>query len=608
MTDQTPPAQPAVPDDATAADFTRWSANVREVHAALMDLHQPCEDSFLAIGAQLTIAHRTAHQMAETSQRLAEMFKASWMIETIHKLERDLQDLNRLLDDRQEQSSELRQIKATTQAIDAALRTLQKIVTQVRMLATNARIEASQLDSVNIDFGVFTREIGRLGQRGEKTIDDMRASLQTLRATLDTAEALQNDFREAHQSELDAISKRLSISVGSLHERQEQAHAVMERIPTDLEDAGRTVSRVVSDLQVSDMTRQRVEHVEHALETLDTVLVPAGRACPIEGDLQAVFIHGICDLQERQLRNIGRDFEDKALSIHEHLRSLGTKMHGLQNTIAEIHAPSHGGSEGNFLMDLEVDLDRTETILDQYRKAREEMEHHMGHVATMAGNMATILHAIHDIDAEMHLIGLNASIKCGNIGTRGRALNVVAGELQELARQTQGLARTISQQLDTIQAASGRLESQGNDGSRTLMSHLDGVLRESIVTFDQVGTKTTEDMEAIEREVRTLVASIDQTLSDFTIRDHMMAVFTRAADDLSAIARQCQPGLDGPALDEARRDLMMFLQKNYTMVSERDVHDALFSDGDAATPSDRDRETAKPSGTTGEVDLSDILF
>lgn len=568
-------------------------------------LYEPCEQDCLFIGQQLSQARSTVRSLTATAGDLVGMFNADWLLSTIVQLEQDLQSLNRLLSDRSEQNLGLQRIDQAAADIQRALTDQGKIISHVKMLSINARIEAALVADLGIDFSVFTREIGSLVTRGSDTVRNILLILQELRTLLARSISLQVEFHGQHRTELDAINRRLTGAVQALHARQDSARQTIDQLSWVLRQTDEAIGRVVSGLQVGDMIRQRLEHIEQAVDTVARVLKGEQVDQPLSMMQVGRLCHLVSQLQIHQVQAIRQELDDRVADVEQNLRRLGDLMEGVQEQVHALHGADRQ-DHGGFLLDMERDLKQTETILEHYRRARQETDESLLRVRGMADAMSRTLHAIHDIDAEMHLIGLNASLKCGSIGTRGRSLNVVAGELQSSARQTRTTAAQISGQLGVISQETLLLESHEKSSDGVLIGHLDKVLRSSIDSLDQVGSSSSRDLTAIQQQARDLTHFIDKTLQTFTLRPRLQAGLKRVLFNLEEVERKTASyPCEGDPRDE-QQTLLAFLRDHYTMLSERGVHAALLGEDLSEMP-----HAPEPApGSTGgdDVDISGFLF
>jgi hypothetical protein len=578
--------------------------SVDYIVSILRSNYAPCEEQCVSIGEELSKARGAAHGLVSTAEGLVNIFNADWLVSTVAQLEQDIQSLNRLLAERSEQNNGLQAIDQAASQIQEALREQSKVISHVKMLSINARIEAALVSDMGIDFSVFTREIGTLVARGGEALGHIVDILHDLRVLLGRSIMLQAEFHGQHRLELDAICGRLTASVRMLHVRQDGAEQAVSVIANQLRGVEQAIGEVVHALQAGDMTRQRIEHVEHALEIMRQVVNGESSHHDMDENRIGRFCHLVSQLQGHQLQSLQGDFAHKADDIGNNFRQLSILIDGINSQVRELHGADDGGDH-SFLLEMEQDLKRTEDILTHYREARQETDESLVQVGKMADAMEQALVAIHDIDAEMHLIGLNASLKCGSIGARGRSLNVVAAELQSNARMTRAAAAGISDHLKIISQAVTSLENSERGDDASLIGHLDKVLRESVASLDSVGSNAAKDLGKVEEQVQSLGRSIKFALAEFTFPATLAKGLRQAVTALQSIGKDMS--VYPPAVDPAQeqREMQEFLRNDYTMLRERDVHAALFGD-EKSEPSPVEASPRASQG--GEVDVSDFLF
>ncbi|MBR9972465.1 methyl-accepting chemotaxis protein [Magnetospirillum sulfuroxidans] len=566
----------------------------------LRSLHEPSETAFLDIGERLREAHGASRNLAAMASALSLSMSEEGVLKTLNDLDRDIVLVNALLNGRGERQSGLKGICDSAERIDVLLRSLLKTMGYVRILATNAKIEATQVSNLDVDFQVFTREIERLALNGDKTVLGIRNELTALEKTSrDAFEALTR-FDIGHRQELEDVSRRLRDSVAALKNKQLRAAEVLQAIPDELEGAARSIGEVVSALQISDMTRQRIEHVEHALDTLASALSAGTDHNDVQGlgqEQLLVFISGICSLQAHQVQSIRDAFAEKVAMIRSSLKSLTTRIDAIGQKAEDVHS---GGQENgsSFLLEVEKDLETTAKILAVFSTAMQEMEHSLGLVTDKAKGIGSALAAVRDVDADMHLMGLNASIKCGKLGTKGRALNVIAGEIQASARETQKQVDQTASGLNAINASVRSLMEGESEGQQAIsVAPLQTSLIQAVGALRQVGGKSAKVLAEIRKQGGEVIAAIDNSLAVFTIAETMQDIFNQAANQLHAVAKDSDPGLTGEEMERAKQKVVEFMHAHYTMVSERDVHQALFS------TTSEEHETDIVDG-----DLLDVLF
>lgn len=571
-----------------------WVQTGAAVAQQLAGLHGPAEEAFLAVGGRLAEANRAALGLVGMAQRLAGRFNAG------SDGAKDYSDALTELDGARHVTAQFASwqggggdsfgnILSAAEGIKAALTHLQRYMGRVAALAVSARIEAARLDGEGLDFTVFTQGIHHLAVRGQGVLAEAEQNLETMRRAVAESASDRQAFIDLHLTELGQMDDRLGRSLGALRSHQHDAAQVLDRLPGDMAQVRQAIAGLVSDLQIGDATRQRIEHVEHALSAM-------GQACTeqegLDGEQVPLLVNAVCDLQSHQLTAIEAEFTTKSQAIENDLRKLASGLGAIQDRIEGIHA---GQAEGGFLADIDADIASVGAMVEGFGQACSKGARLLATAAQASDSLARSMQAINDIDADFNIIGLNASIKCGNMGGRAGSLNVIAQELRACAKETRSLAEIVSRHLEAIHRASAEMQAQSRDDHANELSALTHSLDHSLTILERMEADTAGDLTEMREIAQAIVHSLTGSAAGFTIRLHHSAIVRDAVESLGACARQTDPHLPADRLDQARRDVLLFMESRYTMASERQIHQALFGDGGGHAPA-------------AEENVDDLLF
>ena len=146
------------------------------------------------------------------------------------------------------------------------------------MLAINTRIEAANIGDAGLDFTGFTQEIGRTLRLADTSLHYFTDELGRVGAHLHAAATSQRTFAQHRAEAVRSVPIRLEMSIGAITDRGSRAVAAASAVTEKSRHVGQRISDAVMALQVGDITRQRLEHIEYGLGVMAEILSPSNAA------------------------------------------------------------------------------------------------------------------------------------------------------------------------------------------------------------------------------------------------------------------------------------------------------------------------------------------
>lgn len=583
-----------------------WPARLRAMTGRIQGFFLPLEPVFLTTGEGLRTLHRDVTRLSSLVQVVGERLSANEFREIEHGLADATQHIDVLRHQRGGLFQALSGIISQTDTMLGSLDALARIMFHVQVLAVNAKIEASQLHHTGADFSVFTREIARLAKGGEQTIATVREQLQALRGAAHEARAIQQNFEQKELPELDALSKRLSESLHALHQFQIGIARGAHEIPGHLNRTFSCITDLVSDLQIFDTARQRLEHIEQAL-TLAAEMIEAEQAAAGMDELQQkIFVNGIAELQSLQFSHADEHYHHAVAGVG---RSLATMARSVPE-VGALCAQAFGGDGEGSVRDIRQYIEAAQAIFTRFSATQGQARQSLSQVIAAAERAGQLMRSLNGVNSDMQLMGLNAAIKCGNMGAVGRALSVIAHELQSYANLTRAHVGATEGVLREVVAAARAISSADGDQNGALDAE---AVSGSLSAVAGRLQKAEDGLSSQLNEITTLTTSVPEltrrTDQEFSGKADCRRAMNDCIQELKALAVETDTGLTGPALEEARQKVLAFAEQHYTMASERSIHGAALGNRnlhDLLTGADVARQDAVAEG--GEPDISALLF
>lgn len=573
----------------TNALVTGFDRQTAHAFTELNDVAGTLETVFLEAGNGLGAAVGCWNTISETFAALAGQF--------------DRADLHACIDDlgaalgvaaglggggQGENQACLGDLEAALAAMRGRLERLNRTIAEVKLVALNAKVEAAHLDEHGTDFSVFTREIDRLAGDAAGELGALESELRHLAEQTTEARHAQSGFAERHGGELLTLTRRLDDSLRTLTQQRHQVAEAALSIGQRSRLAGDKVGQAVMSLQIGDITRQRTEHVAEAMGVLGG-LCGTPTELALDDDAQAAAL--VASLQARQLEQTAADLRRQVEQVTVSL----TELAGETEAITTLGRDSFGGGDGSFLGDLGREIGQVERLLEDYAAAFDRTGAIMHSVSAAAAAMAVHVEAIHSIEADLKIMALNASFKCARLGDRGRTLSVVAQSLRQLANRTVEDAGTLMSGLHTARTRAESLASGQRGGDAAAIGQTVERLRAAAGLLAATGAEQATALTVLETDSRRAQGLLRDCRDGIAESDGFAHRLCQVAQELQRLAAAAP--VDPARIEELKGLVLSRLAGNYTMASERALHD-LFG-GDASHDQTHQEDA---------VDVDDLLF
>jgi methyl-accepting chemotaxis protein len=157
------------------------------------------------------------------------------------------------------------EVRTSMSAVEDCIRAVDKINSQMRMLAINARIEAARAGNAGLAFVVISDEVRTLSGTTQQLADTMRTHVNKVVGGLnDSHDALQS-VATIDMSENIMAKERLSAMVAALVDRSAALGVIADSASADAGEIAREVGAAITSLQFQDRVSQRLEQVMDTL-------------------------------------------------------------------------------------------------------------------------------------------------------------------------------------------------------------------------------------------------------------------------------------------------------------------------------------------------------
>ncbi len=516
--------------------------------------HRAVEARFLQAGEVLAQAVEGVGALIGSLDQLARAVDPATVDATVAELNAASASLLVLPGQHAQRRAVIHRLGGAGVGLTACIDDMRRNLAYLRVFAINIKITAAGVAAAGAEFGLFAQEICDRIERGRAQLEAFNADLQTLRDGLATALGHEDILAQHCDSLLPAVPNGLTASAADMAAYHQQIKQVATDATAFARDVQKKVGSALAALQIGDITRQRIEHAQQALDHLAAVddLAPEPQA-----RLEAL-VHG---LLADQLRATAADF-------HRDVARIGQNMSGMATDAAEIlrlrDLAFGRQTGGGFLKRMETHVEQALDLVDRMEQAGLSAVDVGQSAAAGAAHLSAQIAGLQSIKTDVQQMALNTTLKCTRIGETGKPLAVIAVEL----RMHAGALDTSAQ--DALAALSGLSDEAASLSDVPEEGGAGQALADAAARLRAAGQAVEADLGGLARQGETVVNALRHAAGRLDFQREIGATLDEAADALAAQA-------GAPRIDELAAPLSALLAviaKTYTMASEREVHRA----------------------------------
>jgi hypothetical protein len=559
----------------------------------LQDLNARAAQEFIGLAGFLQSIAGHARELATLSQQVTHLAAEGESGHAILSLQQILGDAEHLQTFGKTSREQLGEILVWLTRIGAPLTRLVKLRSTLQALGTLARIEGSRLKSTVVDVSTLAGDIDGLAEQTERQVaaitgetDELRELVVRSRRELDQRE------EQGRQQAADLVQRSRAV-LGPLQARAEAAIAAARTIDDQYAGIRRATDKIVMSLQAEDIARQRVEHVQAVLQQASDAL-QAGGSLTDWG--------GIVVLQRSQLLGARTLLLEAVQAVLDSLQSLSPRVEALVGETEALSSQTDRDGR-SFAAAIQDGAGAVTAILGQYSGSARAVLSAVDAVLPSITRMTKSANELEEIEASIHLIGLNAAVKTAHLGVEGAAMSVLALELQKIKMQTEESTHAVRDALVAMDQARGTISSRSDSfASSILTSSGSAGVEQELSRLAELGVRSSEKMSVQLAALLELAVRLRTELQGAgALAKHAKAI-GQSFDEVLGELQGCL-GRYGYKPDRTMGsgdgDQATDLASRYSMQSERDAHEQVFGGEEGPRP-----EVAG-SATDAEDDLGD---
>jgi hypothetical protein len=578
----------------TQFDTLPPSCHADDLRDRMEAARQKIETKFLAAGAVLSDAVDGVGALIAGLEKLTEALEPSAMAATTDDLKTAAAKLSALPARQAERREFLQHLALHNQSFGEHIFDMRRSLGYMRAFTMNIKITAGGIAGADTEFRDFVQDISKCVELGRDELNGLDADVRALQQGLEGALKQGSLVEERCGALIPAIPDELSASVLVVAGHKQKVAQAASDAAALARDIRKKVARTLAALQIGDITRQRIEHVQAGVAMLEqsAATLSGGEGARMRGLMHA--------LLAAQLASTVEDFKNDVADIVRSMSGLTADARALLDLKDLAYGRSDGKDDG-FLRNLEHRVQAALGLVDEIDTANRKTLETGQSTAMAAQALSTRVATIQKIKLDVQYMAFNTVLKSTRLGEVGRPLSVIAAELRAHSANLEAQAGQCVAILDKLTQAAAPKGDRPDADDETETQAAARALAAATHRIHDAGNKTQGELSVLAIQGEDVLKLLDGSLSRFDLQREIGDPLDDVAIALAAFAD------DGDAATDVVEPMSALLSKLaviYTMMKERDVHQAFLKTWglDAASAPAVDSAAAQSDA------LEDVLF
>lgn len=552
--------------------------DLRAISDQLEAARSRIEERFVEGGKALMAAYDIVARLLAAIEGITGALDDHACDEAAARLTATLKGLTELVEIETAAGVRLASVLAAGEAITPRTRDMQRSLRYLTTCAMETRIAGAGVT----EFAQFADDVDKYVGSAIGQIDVFAAKVGDLSTQL--AAACAGGKSTSLEAQVSAVSSTLTDALEAVRRRREDLRRLAAGTADVAKSVQEKVGKVLSALQVGDVARQRIEHVQAGI----AILMDELDRCSSERQAEALTQVAI-RLLAAQTSAMIKDFTEQTRVVVASIEGLAGEA---ERVLALNGKAGCGGSET--MQAIEEGVSLTRNVVGEIEQSSELASAAYAatkQVATeLLSNMGNIGN-IRSVRDDIRCLAINAYLRSNRLGAKGRAVGVVAAEMNTYAARLGVAAEDILLRLSTMRETAAGIDIEDRDRRVDIVGEVDGAvatLREANIRTGQYLKEAAESGNAIADRIGHIARDIDFAKD---LGEHLEACRRLFGNDGHL-------GLAADAKDHAGFSERLFAV--YTMAAERDTHRAILGSSGAPAPA------ATPKDSEDLFD--DVLF
>jgi methyl-accepting chemotaxis protein len=508
-----------MPSDDNAVNFiNRATRKLKDCTQVLEVLSASTEDQFLDIGARLSSFYERTAKVSELSRTAVGLMSGADLTRTIEGLTTLMEEfefhLKHFDDIIGENITKLNTISERMENVEWRLEDIDRITRTLGGLGLNIRVQNAILKRPVEGIRVLGEDVKKLSEDITEKSGYITRDTKNLAGIVHGSRLRISELSTVQKNEAAKIIKSTASNIGSLEDTYGRSARSARVISSHSQEISQSIQEIVVVIQFHDIMRQQFEHSRNAFIRIARLLEEAhGRddLSQTASDLLRFCVH-----EGAPLCRTRENFVTTVLSVIENLKVLSASVNRLLDEV-KLLLNVGSSTEGSFLETSDVSLASVHSSVTAFSASGMVKGELSGATTVVVNTLAEIsgfIKAIEYIGDEIELIAFNAAVQADQIGEEGRALGVVADQIQRLSAAAQinttsitGILKDVGSYAEELSSGVGtgerdyvlkiRETSEKLSGFTGLLTDLNRELISAIRSIDETGSGLVNEIDAI---------------------------------------------------------------------------------------------------------------
>jgi hypothetical protein len=523
------------------------------------------EERFLAAGEILSQSITGIEALIASLDTLAATLSSETVVATTTGMTVAATKLNALPSSHASRVARIASLNESRKQLAAHVSDMRRSLAYMRAFVINIKIVAGDLGAAGTDFSRFADDLAGSLVKGEEELKHLEEELSQLQRSLEGTATQDTILGLQIRTLLPAVPRQLNDSAAAMSKRYKYVATMAGSVAELARAIHQCVARILAALQIGDITRQRIEHIQAGIIHLD-----ANKAICAE-ERQHLIAATACALLSAQLEAAREDFDRETSEIDRSMTDMAERAADLLK-LHDLAYSSDDGRNGSFLHGLVACVDRALALVGKVQDADLAAIVKGKSAAEAAHRLGMHIKGIQLLKTDIQYMALNATVKCAQSGDAGRPLSVITSELRLHAKNLESAATGGLSALDQLSEATASLTGgdQPKDAEESDGAAADRALEAAAASIRQARDHTEKDIEAIATKGDAVMTTLSLSSERLSFKSEIGGLLDEIA---GALAGLCEGALhrqdELPAMLEAS---LAILSESYTMAQERDIH------------------------------------